>query len=290
MASGAAATYTVIGITSSCSDTATSIVTTFPPPTVSFIADTLNGCGKFTSNFIADTVGNKGATYSWDLGDGTLETTFNPSHHYTASGCHTVTLTASFGQGCSNTDSISCMINVFPQSDASFLVSPSEIDIIAPTAYFSNMSINSTGFLWNFGDSTISNLENPDHIYSDVGIYPVTLYTTNINGCNDSTTILVEIKDIITTYIPNAFSPNKNGINEVFNIYSYGISPNNFEFLIFDRWGKQIFKTNDMTQGWNGAVNNVGDVVQVDTYVYHLNYQELSGKKRNLIGHITLLH
>ena len=289
MISGVSATYTVIGTTGTCSDTATSIVTTFPPPTVSFSADTLNGCGSFSVNFTADTTGNAGASYSWNLSEGATASGTEPSHLYTIPGCHTVVLTASFGQGCSTTDSISCMINVFPQSEAGFTISPSEIDMIAPTAYFTNTSTNATGWLWDFGDTTGSTDQNPDHTYPDIGSFAVTLYTSTINGCIDSVTHMLLVKDIITRYIPNAFTPNKNDHNDIFKIYSYGISPDNFELLIFDRWGTRVFKTNDLNEGWNGAINNVGDVVEMNTYVYHLNYQEITGKKRNIIGHVTLV-
>lgn len=287
--SGVAATYSVIGTTGTCSDTAIASVTTFPPPTVSFSADTLSGCNTFASNFTADTAGNAGATYSWDLGEGASGSGINPSHIYTMAGCHTVVLTASFGPGCSTTDSLSCYINVFPQPDADFTVFPTEIDMISPTASFTNTSTNATNWAWNFGDSTSSTLQNPEHTYADIGKYQVTLYTSTLNGCVDTVTYPVEVIDIITKYIPNAFTPNKNDRNDIFKIYAYGISPDNFELSIFDRWGRQVFKTTDKNEGWNGAVNNVGDVVEMNTYVYRLNYKEINGKKRNLIGHVTLV-
>jgi len=290
--SGVAATYSVIGTTGTCADTATSIVTTFPKPTVSFSADTLSGCNTFSSHFTADTTGNAGASYLWKLGEGATGSGVEPTHIYSVAGCHTVVLTASFGPGCSTTDSISCMIKVFPPPVANFKVSPSDIDLIAPTAYFTNLSTNSTNWIWHFGDTTNtanSTDQNPEHTYSNVGTFPVTLYSSTIDGCKDSVTSNVVINDIVTTYIPNAFTPNKNGNNDLFMIYSYGISPDNFELLIFDRWGKQIFKTNDLYQGWNGAMNNIGDVLDDNTYVYHINYKELTGKKHNVIGHVTLL-
>ncbi|MES2285278.1 MAG: PKD domain-containing protein [Bacteroidota bacterium] len=287
--SGIAAAYAVIGTTGTCADTAATFVTTFPPPTISFSADTLSGCNTFTTNFTADTAGNFGASYSWDLGEGATGNGINPSHIYTVAGCHTVTLTASFGAGCTSTDSLSCMINVFPQPDANYTVFPDEIDMIAPNVFFTSTSTNATSWIWNFGDSTSSVLENPEHTYNDVGIYFVTLYTTNSYGCVDSITSSIEVIDLITKFIPNAFTPNKNDRNDIFNIYSHGISPDNFELLIFDRWGKQVFKTTDRNEGWNGAENNKGDVMEMNTYVYRLSYKEMTGKKRNLIGHVTLV-
>jgi gliding motility-associated-like protein len=291
LASGVPANYTVIGITGTCADTMITHVTTFPPPTVSFSADTINGCDKFTSHFNADTIGNFGATYAWNFGEqGATGTGAQTLNLYAEPGCHTVTLTASFGPGCSTTDSISCMINVFPLPYVNFNVAPEGIDAIASTAYFTNTSVNAALWLWSFGDSsTTSTILNPEHTYADVGTYPVTLYATSADGCIDSATTFVKVSDIITKYIPTAFSPNKNNINDVWNIYTYGILPDEFEMLIFDRWGKQIHKTNDLYEGWNGAVNNKGFVVEPDVYVYHINYKEVTGKRRIITGLVTLL-
>lgn len=292
LASGVPATYTVIGISGMCADTVTTVVTTFPPPQVSFAADTLSGCHEFTSHFTADTAVNFGAIYTWNFGEslGSTGTGNSLAHHFTEAGCHTVVLTASFGPGCSTTDSISCMITVFPNPLVSFNFAPNDINAIASTAYFSNTSVNSIAWLWNFGDSITSTIESPEHTYANVGSYPVILYATSSDGCIDSAIANVNVSDIITHYIPTAFTPNKNDVNDVFNIYTYGILPDNFEFFIFDRWGKQIFKTNDLYEGWNGSVNNKGPVVQSDVYVYHINYKEVGGKRRSISGIVTLLH
>ena len=288
-ATGPSTAYTVIGTTATCADTATSLVTTFPHPTVSFSADSLSGCDTVLVHFKADTTGNAGASYAWNLGEGANGVGMLTSHLYTTVGCHTITLTSSFGPGCSTTQSDSCMITVFPPPVAIFSVTPNEIDIISPLAGFVNNSINSTNWLWKFGDASNSILQNPDHSYDSVGTYHVTLYASSLHGCMDSTTNPVVIRDVISCYVPNSFTPNKNDRNETFNIYSYGVSADNFELLIFNRWGKQIFKTNDLHEGWNGAINNVGDVVETAVYVYHLNYKELSGKKRSLVGLVSLI-
>lgn len=288
-APGTSATYTVIGTNGTCADTAISTVSTSPPPTVSFTGDSLSGCNSVPVNFLADTTGNAGATYSWNFGDGTTGTGINPFHYFNTTGCHTVTLTVSFGAGCSTTDSISCMINVFPQPIANFISSPTETNILNPTVYFTNTSINSTIWLWNFGDGTTSATQNPIHTYPDVGIYNIMLYATTVNGCIDSTENFVIIDDIITAYIPNSFSPNGDGINDVFNIAANGISSDNFEMLVFDRWGQKIFETRDLSEGWKGSVNNNGEIVQIDVYVYKFNYKDIKGKRHKVIGHVTIV-
>ena len=286
---GTTATYTVVGTTNGCIGTAISTVTTSPPPVVSFSADNLSGCNPVSVMFAANTTGNSAATYTWDFGDGTTGTGTNPPHYYTSNGCHTVILTVSYSANCSSTDSIPCMINVFPQPETNFLITPNEIDILNPTAFFTDMSTSSSIWAWSFGDSTFSTSQNPSHTYPEIGSYLVTLYSSNADGCIDSAMYYVLVNDILTVYIPNAFTPNGDGINDVFNVYSHGIDPKNFELLIFDRWGNKIFKTTDLYEGWNGAINNHGDLVQEDVYVYRVNYRDMKGRKKKLIGHVSIV-
>lgn len=291
LVSGVAATYTVIGQTGSCSDTAISVVTTYSPPTVSFTADTLSGCESLLVNFTADTVGNAGATYTWMLGEGAIEQGVNPSHTYKTPGCYTVTMKASYREGCYSTDSITCMITVFDQPKADFTTASAELELVAPTAYFTNTSTSvlpATEWLWSFGDSTTSTLQNPEHTFADAGTYPVKLYVTNPHGCSDSMSSVVIVKDVSTMYIPNSFTPNNNGNNDLFRVSSFGISNEGFELLIFDRWGNQVFKTNDLKEGWNGGKNNTGEILP-DSYAYQVVYRELTGQIRVLFGHVLLM-
>lgn len=286
---GTTATYTVTGTTSGCTGSAVATVTATPLPVVSFTGDTLSGCNPVICNFVANTALNPGASYAWDFGDGGTASGPNATHFYSTNGCHTVTLTVSFGAGCSSTDSIPCMIDVYPQPTAGFSFTPTSIDILNPTAHFTNTSINSSIWYWNFGDTTFSNLENPSHTWAYMGVHPVTLYSSTIHGCIDSITYQIIVEDIITAYIPNTFTPNNDGVNDIFNIYSHGISPDKYEMLIFDRWGNKIYTSRSLSEGWNGAVNNRGEVCQEDVYVYRFNYQDIEGKKHKAIGHVTIV-
>ena len=59
--------------------------------------------------------------------------------------------------------------------------------------------------------------------------------------------------------------------------------------LVFDRWGNKIYTSRSLSEGWNGAVNNRGEVCQQDVYVYRFNYQDFNGKKHKAIGHVTIV-
>ncbi len=97
------------------------------------------------------------------------------------------------------------------------------------------------------------------------------------------------IDPIQVFYAPNAFTPNSNGKNDVFRVYGDGIEFSTFEMVIFNRWGERIFKTNDYNEGWNGAINNIGDVVKQDSYVWKVTFKDFNGNDKKYIGHVTIV-
>lgn len=103
------------------------------------------------------------------------------------------------------------------------------------------------------------------------------------NGCNDFDTITVFIEG--SFYAPNTFTPNGDGVNDVFHVYGKEISE--LELYIFDRWGELLFTSNDMEIGWDGTVN--GNMAKTDTYVWKATYVETSGKEHTVTGHVNLL-
>ncbi len=106
---------------------------------------------------------------------------------------------------------------------------------------------------WNFGDKTTSTELNPEHTYTTPGNYKVTLKVTSKEGCSDSATYtdIVIPKTIIN--IPNAFTPNGDGINDIFKLNVKSVK--SFECIILDKTGKQIYKWTNPEDGWDGKIN-----------------------------------
>jgi len=86
-------------------------------------------------------------------------------------------------------------------------------------------------------------------------------------------------------YIPNIFTPNDDGKNDLFTVYGTGF--NKIEISIFDRWGAKLYTTTDIAKGWDGTFKGV--LSKEDTYVYKVNFTTLDGKKHTKTGHVTLL-
>lgn len=117
---------------------------------------------------------------------------------------------------------------------------------------------------WDFGDGDTSTEENPSHTYDGLDNYDAQLTVTNAIGCTDSVKTLI-IGPVIL-YIPNAFTPNNDGINDVFRLYGNGTL--DFEFTVFNRWGDVVFYSTEIERAWNGSYQNGGYYVPNGIYPY----------------------
>lgn len=122
---------------------------------------------------------------------------------------------------------------------------------------------------------------------SAAAIVPVgiTYYATVSNeyGCLAKDSVVIKVTP--TLYIPNTFSPNNDLLNDVFKPEYTGFVE--IELMIFDRWGANIFSTNDLNGGWNGTYKNVN--CELGVYTYKLSAKDISGKTLEKVGHVTLL-
>jgi gliding motility-associated-like protein len=172
---------------------------------------------------------------------------------------------------------------------ANFAPKPQITTIEDPIIYFENYSTGASFYEWDFGDGNISTEYSPTYSYTNPGEYHVILSVADEYGCIDTVGANIIIKEGANTfYIPNAFTPNGNDLNELFNITATNINPNTFEMRIYDRWGKQLFYTTDVNQGWNGTYK--GEPVPQGIYTYIIKFEDSQGyKKEIVIGEVILL-
>ena len=108
--------------------------------------------------------------------------------------------------------------------------------------------------------------------------------TTGTNGCTAMDSVHIRIEGCDNIWIPNAFTPNGDGLNDVF--MPKGKCMISYTMYIFDRWGSLIYSTND-SQPWNGRVH--GNLVQEDTYIYMLVITDSYFKQHTYIGRVTVI-
>ena len=141
-------------------------------------------------------------------------------------------------------------------------------------------------WLWTFGNPDItSSSQNPTFTYQDSGRYNVTLEVTSDKGCKSSISKKVIVGDEMGLFLPNAFTPNGDGSNDVFLAVANNIVK--FEMLIFNRGGSLVFQSNDIRKGWDGNVK--GEPAENNVYVYKVNYYSKDNKSHSLTGSITLI-
>jgi len=291
----ATTTYTAI-VTDGCNatDTVYETVTVNPLPVVSFGADVTRGCAPLCVDFKNSThISSGGITqWDWNLGDGTSENTESPIHCYSNPGVYSVALTATSDAGCSASATKSNYIRVYSSPVAAFDPTPQPTTISNPVIQFANQTANKDSIIswyWTFGvtgDSGTSELIDPYHRYKDTGTYRATLTVMNLHGCIDSVAHDVVIGPDFTLYFPNAFSPNSDGVNDMF--FAKGTYVKDFEMYIYDRWGQKIFHTNDIHESWDGRRAG-GDMCQEDVYVYIATASDVTGNIYKYSGRVTLL-
>lgn len=272
-----------------CTATATCTVTVNPLPVVNLVADDTSGCGSLCVNFNTTTVGS---SYSWNFGDGGTSISQNPQHCYVTPGNYTVSLTVTSAAGCSATFIQNNYIDIFPEPIAAFTANPTSVTQIDPTIYFTDQSTGATTWTWTFGDvlNGTSNQQNPTYTYTDTGYHQVMLIVTNQFGCVDTAIMSVYVAEAFTFYVPNAFTPTKDDLNSFFMPKGVGIDEDNYDFLIFDRWGNLIWETKKWGVGWDGRANGGKDIAQIDVYVWVAYVRVRSSHEdKTYIGHVSLI-
>ena len=142
-----------------------------------------------------------------------------------------------------------------------------------------------TKWFWEFEDGFNSTDQNARHSFLEIGDFNVTLAIENLYGCVDSTSKRVIIEEFLM-YIPNSFTPQDDGINDVFMPKGIGIK--DYELKIYNRWGKHFFTSDDLNIGWNGTTDRKDKTAQIGVYVYLINVIDVFGQKHTYNGQVTL--
>lgn len=258
-----------------------------PLPIVDFLPHFIQGCRPVLAEFNNRANTSPGSSYMWNFGDQTISTDSNPTHSFKLPGRYEVSLTIVTSYSCLSRFSEPNSVIVFDLPKAGFYQSASNVSIFNPAISFNDNSINAVSWQWDFGDSSASsNQQNPVHVYQDTGSYTIRLIVRSNGGCLDSSYGTLRIDYEFSIYIPNTFTPNGDGVNDFFSPAAKGIT--DFDMRILDRWGKEIYHSINLNQGWDGSYKGNGNMCQNDVYEYIITVYDFSGKQQRFIGRITL--
>lgn len=248
------------------------VVYTLPTPE---ILGAQSGCGD--STYL--TVDSSYVSYIWSNG-------VTDSAQWVSSGTYTVTVTDT--NGCFDTSpSVSVSLNPFPVADFGIYDASGLPYFVNDTIVFLDSSTISAGtivgWLWTFGDGDSAIVQNTSNIYTEPGLYPVTLIVTSAMGCTDTITIMIEITplDIV---IPNVFSPGaSSGANDFFVIDNIEYYPNSL-LQVYNRWGQMVFEHTNYRNEFDGKHYKSNNALSNGTYYYILVMED--GTKYN--GTVTI--
>ena len=264
--------------------------TTVPPaiiPAPEFSVLPAQGCAPLTVSF-TDTTGLEGSTIVWDLGDGTTATGASVTHTYTTQGTYDLTLQITSAFGCSRDSVVADAVEITGGPIGVIDASPDPAPVQDPmvTLNSSNSSGGIIAWWWDLGSALPASATTPAvtaTFPSEPGVYDVILVVTNAQGCTDTVHSVITITDMGDLEMPNVFSPNNDGENDVFIPMDHTGTTGLME--IYDRWGQLIFSTSSLAQGWNGISS--GHSLPAGTYYYIITPDNDQG--RRLTGHVTLI-
>ncbi|MBK9540826.1 MAG: gliding motility-associated C-terminal domain-containing protein [Bacteroidetes bacterium] len=256
-------------------------ITTFPALSV-FILGTGNVCPGTPVPLIANPAGGDGGPYSYNWSQSLLDT--NSIIVYPQStGYVNVTITDQCG---SNPVEDSILVRVLTAPQANFIYSPDEPSTFNNTVQFLNQSTNTSSWTWYFSDGDTTNVLNPVHTFQSPGTYDVLLVTKSASGCYDTLNYRVIVREDISVFYPNSFTPNDDLINETWS--PIGASLGDYEFTIWDRWGEKIFDGNK-NKPWDGSVNGSSHPAHDGVYVYRVDLKDSKFEKQVVTGRVTIV-
>ena len=262
------------------SDTVTGSFSIKPIPVIDLIAP--DGCLNDPINFTGIQLDNNTTItrWNWNFGDGKTTQQQNPVHTFLTAGDMTVQLTAMDNTGCVSDDVFKTIrvtqINITSINDT----------IVLPNIPF---TLNTT-LGGNFAGTPTIAWAPATGLSTTTGISPVatlqdnityTVTATTSGGCSANDNINIEVFKGSAIYVPTAFTPNKDGLNDLLRPRYIGIKQLDY-FRVFNRWGQVVYTTTNRNAGWDGTINGISQPAGV--YVWMLKAKDVVGKAYDMKG------
>lgn len=276
-----------------CTDTAVVRLRVEPPyPVPNFTVDRDTGCPALIVNFTDLSTGSD--RFTWFFGDGEVSEERNPRHIYRNSGFYNVILVAQGPGGIGKIEKKK-FITVLNKPFGYFDAAPAEVYL--PRAFFNvrNLTTNGENFWWDVyrtqspNSILTSTLKDPVFKVFDTGYYDIRLISQSPEGCFDTLRrpkmVLVKSNGII--HVPSAFTPNRDGRNDVFKPEAINVQRDYYLFRIYNRWGQKVYETKNVEEGWDGFFNNKRCPLGI--YVYQVNARLFNGDDVEYKGTVNLI-
>ena len=276
-----------------CTNTAVTPVNINGLPVANIISSNNKACAPLCVTFTVS-ASTSLQTTSWSYNGSNVTNGLNTQYCFNTSGIYTVTANFTDVNNCSNSTSFT--VDIYPNPVADFNHSPIKPIVNQdPFVTFTDASYGANVVSWNWyfmnTAQYTSVLQNPTFPYTEPGTYPVVLVVKSDKGCSDTLIRPLVVGEDYGIYVPNAFTPNGDGLNDLFQPKGFGIVK--YQIYVFDRWGEKLFQTNEFEHGWDGKKQSKHDVnygiCEEGTYTWLIQLTDVFGKSHELKGHVTLI-
>jgi gliding motility-associated-like protein len=248
-------------------------------PIPSFTTSTTTGCSPLSVSF-TNTSNPLGSNCVWYLDGAPVGSGNTFSNLFEGNSCSDVGIMITDGAGCSATITQNDVVCVVSNPSASFSWTPAE-PTSGSNVFFDNLSLGGVTYTWNIDgvDYTSEDVSFP--LSSSVGeTFVACLDVVGVGGCMDAQCYTVSVSTSSYVYVPNSFTPDGDGFNDVFAPVVTGLSSTSrYSFSVYNRWGDLIFDTEDPKDVWVGDVNGGGHFAEDGAYVYEIKIQFSSGEE-----------
>ena len=271
----------IVNPASTCPDSISRFVKVFPYFNTNF-TDSGKQCPGLPVSFIdgSSTTIKPITNWIWNFGDGTGSNIQSPVHIFTNGGTYNVMLVSQNIKNCIDTSVHQVIVDNFKPSagNDTIIVKGEGVQFNAtggeqyqwsPAAYLNNTLIN-----------------NPYGYYPDTGKYNYTVKVISAYGCTGYDTVNVWVVNQAAFFVPTGFSPNGDGTNDLFRPVAVGYRSLNY-FRIYNRWGQQVYYSENLTSGWDGTYNH--KAAELGTYFWQISYVDRFGKEGYMKGDVTLV-
>ena len=273
----------------------TTIVITQPDLLEVNVTGESDTCGQFPSFLRADITGGiPPYIYDWSHTNNVAEIYVDTLNYFSLDsavtyGDYSVVILDS------NNCEVSGEINIplIPGPTAEFLTRSKPEEIIDPYALFDNQSSLAVSYEWHFGDGYESYEEFPEHEYRDTaGTFLVQLIARNdpAYGCADTAWQYVDVAPYFTFYVPNTFTPDGDGMNDEFGPQGNHFDYETYRMTIYDRWGSEVFKTDNPEYWWDGSNRRTEKQVKDGVYVYVFEIKKFNTFEPKVITGTIMVH
>jgi gliding motility-associated-like protein len=257
----------------------------YPAIPANFTVNHTQGCLPLEVEFRSEYLAFQHVAWMhWDFGSGDSASTIASAvHTFTDAGTFLPSLTITDYHGCRWRDTLNVELRVFPAPQASFVIEDSIIYLPHAALRPENTSEGAGAYSWDFGPWGQSQEDSPRFdLSSDMeGTAELQLTATNTFGCASVFSQSIKVVRPISFYIPNAFSPDRDGINEEWLPRGNGVDASHYHLDVFDQWGTVIFSTEDLEQPWDGK----NAITRIDVAPGMYAYRIIARDSERGVGH-----